>query len=1252
MREKLIENTIREIYGPRTKNDDISLVVNEILDVDPISEFLTGVLVPKSLNIKNTLIDGTNVNPDSEQIKEVDSDMDDNNDEVTISSDMTSEIDPRLRIKSFGLSFYVNPVNPIFDVCVTWAMYSEKEKDEQGRVLSWQRKPYNFIGSIDLNDTDNLIRIYEEDENHYLGLIIKENDENDRKLVTLTLLNNLKQPENDLFPNVNSCIFQPSIRVNYENEIAFNQDYADELNFIYRNRPVKAIGHMCSAIWDEIDYKDHLSTDVYWPDGSYFSKDDEKFKEFFNPTIRTEFVPLYAMPIYDFDILDDGEDNCLNAELLSELWDNDELRSVFHPLINKYENWISNLEKEKITLDKEFNLSELTENIIEKHKVTLKRMKLSIKLLTENDDVKLAFCFANKAISLQNSWKDNSNTFKWRPFQLAFILMNIESIINTNSEFRDTLDLLWISTGGGKTEAYLGIMAFTLAYRRITSVKNHKSGAGISIFSRYTLRLLTIQQFRRTNSLTTAMELLRVHQENDLIGWRPKKSDISDNMIYGSTRFSIGLWVGGAVTHLHLNEAINGLIGIPEKGNPAQIMKCPVCDHWISIPNEGLFKQESQKHKLHLIIKEDNLKDLKDELLDNVDLIKDIEFSNKNHLENNTTMTISFKDEDISLSEIDKIYEILNGKVLSLNIYRPGYFGTVTRPNGDKYFDYETYCVNPDCELNNHNWFEGIPYREEGAVEYVDGNFDNKLENLPFDYKFRVPISAYTVDEHVYAKCPSIVISTADKIARIAFEARTASLFGNVNYYNKYYGYLRGITKDLLPKDNLKTFSSANIGVEMLDNPDLIIQDELHLIDGPLGSLFGLYEATVSAILSEKGNLPKYIASTATIKNSEMQCKNTFAKQLSQFPPHGLTIDDNFFVKEIEESEDGSGKSPWDENIPSRIFMGIYSPGRGPMTPQVRLWSSLLNTSQENIDDTFIKYYWTLVGYYNSMRELGGGTALYREDIVERLNQLKSERKLNPDTIELSSRIPSTEIPQKLSVIEMDGANDIPKNDVIFTTSMFGTGVDISHLSLMIVNGQPKTTSSYIQATGRIGRKHGGLILMFLKAGRPRDLNHYEMFTSYHHRLNLGVEPVSVSPFSVGSLNKALGANLVAYLRTSSKTSLDWTVKQNGNKINDKIKKDIDGFKTSIKSRLNYILDDVDKVDDILKNLDSQVDSWETVSKMDANLHFYEYIYKGKPKHNVVLGDPAHENSTNIETVYKNVPQSLREIEDTTGFWV
>ena len=254
--------------------------------------------------------------------------------------------------------------------------------------------------------------------------------------------------------------------------------------------------------------------------------------------------------------------------------------------------------------------------------------------------------------------------------------------------------------------------------------------------------------------------------------------------------------------------------------------------------------------------------------------------------------------------------------------------------------------------------------------------------------------------------------------------------------------------------------------------------------------------------------------------------------------------------------------------------------------------------------------------------------------------------------MELSSRIDSTKLPLILDELERDGKNNKkPDFDAIFTTSMFGTGVDISHLSLMVMSGQPKTTGDYIQATGRIGRDNGGLIVTLFRSGKPRDLNHYELFSSYHSRIHLDVEPVSVSPFSKGALEKGLGPSVVAFLRNSSNLNSDWYTDDGKSISSSNADKDLKLIENLIESRLKNSKINSKKISEILKTFNEYMDKWKKIAKQENELKFNEYNLFQPLKYNVVLGDLAHETE-NLDVVYENAPQSLREIEETIGFWV
>ena len=285
----------------------------------------------------------------------------------------------------------------------------------------------------------------------------------------------------------------------------------------------------------------------------------------------------------------------------------------------------------------------------------------------------------------------------------------------------------------------------------------------------------------------------------------------------------------------------------------------------------------------------------------------------------------------------------------------------------------------------------------------------------------RIPIPAYTVDDQIYIHGPSVIVATADKFARPAFEPRAAVLFGNVQYHHCLFGFYRlhDTPYDRDPNGHYKssfTTAANHVSIDGIAPPDLILQDELHLIEGPLGSLFGLYETAVSFLI-DQGNLrpAKYIASTATVRRATNQIRAIFKRGVQLFPPNGTRASDRFFIKDI----DGSYL---DDSPSGRLYMGICAPGKGSLTPVYRIWARLMQTAYENRTDPKIDPYWTLTGYFNAIREVGGGTrALYRQDVPSRLGGIANgtARDIPEDkALELSSGTRSTDLPGVLELLK------------------------------------------------------------------------------------------------------------------------------------------------------------------------------------------------------------------------------------------
>lgn len=1271
MRDVFISELVREVLGPRDGAE-------EVLSEDPYDEYLTGVIVPKNY-INNELEEiDTELGLDS-------GNAEDDSSDIEFLSNISPALDPRSKPKSIGLSFRLEGDDPSLKLCLTWGRYIL----ENG---NWKRKPDYKIIEVKMDEIpeDRYVfkNIYRKNDGEIDLALIKKLVQNNTISVTINLINNLIPVMVKFRPDTSCCIFQPSMRikligdtrlVSEQHETLLDSEEST-LYFLYRNKPSLVKGHMCASCWNNVDPEiqdKKLSSNFrsFWADGIFY----KDCNEFFAPDFRSEFVPICAMPSPDFSLNTEMESvPTFFPRDLSEVWLEQEIDKYLLPVYHAYSAWIN--KNESILESLKGSGLEVAKRIIAAQKNACGRILSGIDLLKTNENIRLSFCFANRVIWLQNSWKGN-NDFQWYPFQLAFFLMNLEPLFSENSRYRGIADLLWIPTGGGKTEAYLSIMAYIIALRRRialtdVSTSRNKTGGGTSVISRYTLRLLTVQQFRRTVQMVTAAEYLRLERVNGSIGWRPEKCQIPGDFIFGSVRFSAGLWVGGGVTPNMLageHGAIKALKGKNKESEPAQLTTCPACGTWLSVPSGGM--PEGEQYRIHLVIKaKEDEKDIENftknfVMVDEHLEIRGVGVTSENHADGFFTATFliqssnRIKEEDIDrfwseISQEAKRFD-LNLAIASFSPSRQGYFPIMepTSKSKSREGDFEIYCPNPECYLNKGTkWVEGIPLntRSEDTDLLPDGLYVRRVET-PFNDGKRIPIPAYTVDEQIYGRCPTIVVATADKIARLAFEPRIASIFGNVTEYNSCYGFLR---EGYLPGSATKICKeSENVLVSPFSPPNLIVQDELHLIDGPLGSMFGLYEIIVNDLCSNYGTMPKVIASTATIKHANTQIRSLFDREIFQFPPYGLDFDDSFFIH-YPSTEDA-----WNETRPGRIYIGVCAPGRGSHTPLVRIWSRLLKTGNDMRGFENIEYFWTIVGYFNAIRELGGALALYRQDIVERLEKISIGADLRgidhsdpSKVIELSSRIDSTRLPSILKELEQSKKSVGNNPDAIFATSMFGTGVDIPHLSLMAVHGQPKTTSAYIQATGRVGRKYGALVLTFLRASRPRDMSHYEMFVNYHNNIYKEVEPVSVSPFSEGALNKGLGPAIVSLLRNMRDPHVTWWDGGHGNVILDPdSENDIDKVINIFQNRIANLPESVKQgksQQSIKDSINIKLDKWKYLaSQSDISLVFNEYILFADPKKDVILGDPAHKHAGR-KVVYTNAPQSLRDVEETTGFEV
>ena len=479
------------------------------------------------------------------------------------------------------------------------------------------------------------------------------------------------------------------------------------------------------------------------------------------------------------------------------------------------------------------------------------------------------------------------------------------------------------------------------------------------------------------------------------------------------------------------------------------------------------------------------------------------------------------------------------------------------------------------------------------------------------------PLPILTVDDVIYANPPSLLIGTIDKFAQIPRRTDMRSIFG---------------LDDGLP-------------------PGLIIQDELHLISGPLGSMAGLYETIIDFLCTKNNIRPKIIGSTATIGYAKNQVRALFDRAVFQFPPPGFNADDSFF-------------SVRDKSGTNRLYVGISSAGRSPKFALQALAATLLQSAQtlvkrEEANYEDIDTYWTCVTYFNSLRELGGANVLMQDDVPRQMQFLSrrletDQRQLESIPVELSSRCNSRELPNLLTALSstLKQAHDDPMNfekpkDTVLASNMISVGIDIPRLGLMVINGQPKSTAEYIQASSRVGRNTQGLVFTLYNFGRPRDLSHFEHFYAYHSALYKNVEATSVTPWSPRARDKALHAVFAAIVRhlVPGMTEDEDAINFNPNSS------DINSLLDQIFMRVSHI-SDLQEAEETKSDLEAIVKKWSALSnntKISKNtlLYWEKKAPYGKTRPHLMR---SVEDGSPIRGQAWDTPNTMREVEPSTAF--
>lgn len=1123
IRAEFEDLVIRDLHGPAGGENERLPGRERVAD-----RYLVGVLAPKGTVAHD---------PERDDPVTVETGQDSNGGRATDTGAAVAVLYP----SSLGLTCTVADSVNTLKVTGQWGWY-RKEKEENAAegqpTTAWQRYPIEAAITLPLAEGPISARplssgqpsVVVRGEVRRLGSCL---------IVTLFLVNQQAIPQTN---RDEAWLFQASLSVEAPDgepvfigraeavpsaELGVEDRDAEQLDMLYRNLVEFATGHGTAV---------HAAA----------ATDD--------PTravrLTTTAVPSYEVPRTEAPTAADIPalaEVVLDMKALSEQPVAD-IPAMLTPLVDAYEAWID--AQEARIGDPAARLAkhkDAAHEAIATARKTAERIRAGIAMIADDPDAAAAFQFANRAmwhqrvriVATDRRRDDPATPFadhlaaadipanrSWRPFQLAFVLLNLPSLTSPDHAERGhpgLVDLLFFPTGGGKTEAYLGLTAFTFAIRRVKSatVDGYDGDNGVAVLMRYTLRLLTADQFKRAAALVCACEMIR------------REEHAAGNTRFGDTPFRIGLWVGMSVAPNRTAaaaQAINAANGHggPHGGgsSPVQLAACPWCGLELKMGRDA----ETDPVRWRTLL----------------------------------------------------------------------------------------FCSDPhgDCDFTRKK---------------------SPGEGLPM----------VTVDEEIYRLLPALLIATADKFAQLPWQGPVGMLFGQVSGRCERHGFRCPDLDQYSGHEEADTHPAKNgypkaktVPWGPIRPPDLIIQDELHLIAGPLGSMAGLYETAIDRLASwtYKGKTvrPKVIASTATVRRAREQAYALFWRELAVFPPPVLDIGDSFFALQ----------RPVSEASPGRRYRGICAPGVRMKAVDIRVFTTVLAAGLR----VFQKYgaladpYMTLVGYFNALRELGGTRRLIEDEVRSRL--WKQGRRGLADRLlysvhELTSRVSSDQIPEVLALLRRKyevypPAKDTPKPvDVVLATNMISVGVDVGRLGLMVAVGQPKATAEYIQATSRVGRevRAPGIIFTIYNWARPRDLSHYERFEHYHATFYGQVEALSVTPFAPRALDRGLTALLVALVRQHGRT---WNANPKAHDV-PTLSAELDALVQDVAHRAGDVTASPAVADEVSKALRRRLDLWHEEQKVQGRT----LGYRGDGNATYGLLQTAGNGRWDVWTA----PNSLRDTE-------
>ncbi len=506
-------------------------------------------------------------------------------------------------------------------------------------------------------------------------------------------------------------------------------------------------------------------------------------------------------------------------------------------------------------------------------------------------------------------------------------------------------------------------------------------------------------------------------------------------------------------------------------------------------------------------------------------------------------------------------------------------------------------------------------------------------------------IPVVVVDEQLYRELPPFLIATVDKFALLPWRGEIGTLFGKVTSQDPhgFYGF-----HEREPKGAQRLHGG-------LPPPALVIQDELHLITGPLGTMVGLYEAALDELARDgDGHLPKVVASTATARRATEQIRALYARSpVALFPPQGIDDGDTWFA-ETETAEERA-----------RMYVGVAAPGRSAKAVLARVSTALLAAAQKLHDEdaALADTYMTLTCYFNALRELGGAQRLMQEEVNPRVSHLSqrhsvgssssrwfSDRRLAFDPLELTSRQDTAAIREAKGRLEQPHDEKTNRVDVLLASSMISVGIDIARLGLMLVNGQPRTVAEYIQASSRVGRSTPGLVVICYNVYKPRDRSHYEHFSAFHECFYRFVESSSVTPFSARTLDRGLAGvtvGLARHLTPGLARPDDAKNIAKATDIQERVAQALAaraaGHRTDVPDRL---------VQDVRSKVVELFQAWRELASQQAKAAEPLSYSDWEVRRAVTLLSTAVENLRNKDFERFVVPTSMRDVEAPVHVWV